>query len=395
MSHDRIVSGPVNRDNGTILPVRHACLAVATAVWTCGCNSLLGIEDLTLVDGGPADAPIDQPPAACFGSFVKACFPAAPTAPLMLMGPIDTSTDPRCIVVPQPMGPEICAMAGTQVIVAAMTTVSGARPLMLVASGNIQVSARLDVGSTIAGTGSTGPGANSALCDAPVNGVTSAVLTGGSGGAGGSFATAGGGGGAGNGTGAGAATAANPPQPSPTVLRGGCAGGNGGSSGAGGTGGDGGDGGGAVYLFAGGTIAIGDTLRASGAAGKHGTVSNGAGGAGGSGGMIVLEATTISVNGAVIANGGGGGEGSRGATGADGTDDRAFDQAPIGGSGGSSDGGNGGAGAFLTTAAVGGNSGGGGGGGGAGGGGGGGGLGLIRVKGTLAGTAFSPMPVPL
>lgn len=373
--------------------MRHGCLAVAT-VLACGCNSLLGIEDLQVVDGGRIDSSIDSANTACFGTFVKACFPAAPTAPLMLSGTIDTTSDTRCVAVPQTMGPEICAIAGTEVTIG-MTTVTGTRPLMIVATGTMMVTARLDAGSTIGTNANVGPGANSTLCGMRITGVTSTGLAGGSGGAGGSFATAGGGGGAGNGGGAGTATTANPAQSSPTVLRGGCAGGNGGSSAAGGTGGDGGAGGGAVYLVAGGTMTISGLVRASGAAGKHGGSPKAGAGAGGSGGMIVLEAPSIAVTGALIANGGGGGEGTLVNLGNDGQDDRSFDQAPTGGSGGSSDGGNGGDGAFLATAAKNGTNAGGGGGGGAGGGGGGGGLGLIRTKGSINGAMISPAATPL
>lgn len=375
--------------------VRHACLAVATAVLTCGCNSLLGIEDLQLVDGKTADSSIDSPPAACYGTFVKACFPAAPTAPLMLSGTIDTGTDSRCVVVKQAMGPDVCAIAGTDVTIGA-TTVTGTRPLMIVATGTLMVTARLDAGSTIGANPNVGPGANSSLCAATVNGNPSTGLAGGGGGAGGSFGSAGGGGGAGNGAGAGGTIAANAAQPSPSVLRGGCAGGKGGDSGQAGVGGAGGAGGGAIDLVAGGTMSISGLVRASGAAGIHGGSPKAGGGAGGSGGMIVLEAPTISVTGALIANGGGGAEGTLiTSIGRDGTDDRNWDQAPTGGSGGSSDAGNGGDGAFLTTIAENGTNAGGGGGGGAGAGGGGGGLGVIRTKGTFTGTMISPAQTPL
>lgn len=371
--------------------MRPAGLAVVTALVAGGCNAILGIDDLQLRDAGMDD--IDAPDTmTCLGSFVKACV-MTPTAPVTLSGTLDTGVDPRCVAIAQTNGPEICAIAGTQVMVTADTTVTGPRPLMLLATGSIIVGNRLDVGSKISGN-VVGPGANSMLCATPVDGGSSAT-GGGAGGAGGSFITIGGNGGAGNGAGAGPVSMANPVQAA-TVLRGGCAGGKGGNGAGGGAGGTGGAGGGAVYLVARDAIEINAMLRASGAAGLHGGSPKGGAGAGGSGGMIVLEATTIIVSGTgaqVQANGGGGGEGTLiTGIGQDGHDDRSWDMAPSGGSGGTNDGGNGGDGAFLALPAESANNGGGGGGGGAGGGGGGGGGGTVRYKGALTATAISPTP---
>jgi hypothetical protein len=373
--------------------VRQASIVVVTALLAGGCNSILGIDELSLRDaGGPPDQAADAQGAFCYGAFVKACFDQEPTAPVMLSGTLHTTTDPRCVTIPQTNGDPICAIAGTTITVTATTTVEGSRPLMLIATDTITVSNKLDVASAILGT-HLGPGANSSLCGPTVNG-SPGTLNGGAGGApGGSFATPGGGGGAGHSTagGAGAAAPANPAQAA-TVLRGGCPGGTGGSSALGGTGGAGGAGGGAVYLYAKQAIMIGAELRASGAAGRRGMMTSGGGGGGGSGGMVVLEAPAISVPGTINVNGGGGGEGARAGNGNDGRDDRDWDEAPTGGAGASSDGGDGGDGAFRTTAAEPGNNAGGGSGGGAAGGGGGGGAGALRYRGALSGQQLSTTP---
>jgi hypothetical protein len=379
--------------------VRYASHVAITALLASGCNSLLGIDDLHLVDAGSGDTvhpdvPVDQPPGAfCYGTYLSACFATEPTGAVTLSGTVDTATDSRCTVITQAGGPDVCAIAGQTISVTADTTVVGARPLMLVGTTSITVGAKLDVGSTRTRTGA---GGNSALCAPAVNGMTTVTLIGASGASGGSFLSMGGGGGAGNGTGAGMATTAQPAQTT-TVLRGGCPGGAGGNTPApaNGVGGAGGAGGGAVYLYAGQTITVTNKIKASGGAGAGGSTNGAAGGAGGSGGMVVLEAQTLTLTGAEInANGGGGGEGTRTSPGAPGQEDRDWDDTPDGGSGLSTEGGDGGDGAIAAMPAKPGMAGGGGGGGGAAGGGGGGGIGAIRTKGTVTGGSFSPARTP-
>lgn len=366
--------------------VRHVGLAVASAVVASGCNSLLGIDDLHLGDAGASDVPGDTG-AFCYGTFVRACFDEAPVLAIDLAGPVNTDNDPRCATVLQQAGPSICAIRGAGILVSALTTVTGQRPLMLISTGNIMVSSKLDASSKIAGN-QVGPGGNSALCAAPLNGLPTNDATGGGGGAaGGSFITMGGSGAAGDTPGA-PGISATPPQQA-LQLRGGCAGGMGGSGVGAGAGGVGGAGGGAIYLFAAQTITIANELRASGAAGRHGVPNNSGGGGGGSGGMIVLEALQVTVTGQVVANGGGGGEGARAATSNDGEDDRAWNNTPNGGTG-AADAGDGGNGAVEALLATDGKPGGGGGGGGAGGGGGGGGGGAVIINGALTGTQISP-----
>ncbi len=372
--------------------MRYLGLALASALAVTGCNAVLGIDDLSLRDGGMTTTDVDET-LQCYGGMVRACFAALPTAPLVLVDTIDTGTDTRCTVVTQVGGPDVCAIAGSMITMAGDTVVTGPRPLMLISTSTILVSKKLDASSSTP-TNRAGPGANSALCDAAVNGVAGNP-GGGSGGAGGSFLSTGGGGGRGDGVGAGTTTTANPPQQT-ALLRGGCPGGQGGNNlgGGGGIGGAGGNSGGAIYLVAQ-SIAITSELRASGGGGHRGLTNNAGGGGGGSGGMVVLEAATISVmapGGEIVAHGAGGGEASHDTLGADGRDDRDWMSAPLGGNS-QNDSGNGGTGAYGAMAATNGTAGGGGGGGGSGGGGGGGGHGAVRFRGQLGGAQISPPPV--
>ncbi|UJR85741.1 hypothetical protein [Sandaracinus amylolyticus] len=89
---------------------------------------------------------------------------------------------------------------------------------------------------------------------------------------------------------------------------------SGGSGGAAGGGsdapGEGGGGGGAVQIVADSiVIAAGGAIDCAGGGGRGGSLDDGAGG-GGAGGAILLEARTLDVHGALVANGGGGGAGA-------------------------------------------------------------------------------------
>src|SRR5262249_9994104 len=161
------------------------------------------------------------------------------TGPLMLNGALNTSADPRCQVMAQPMGAEVCVVAGTNVNVGALHAV-GTRPLVIIASGAITVTETLDASSS---GGTPGAGANDAACLA--SGAAGNSNNGAGGGAGGSFGGPGADGGNGAGTNGGAATSAT----TATFVRGGCRGANGGKGT--GTAGAGGAGGGAIYLIAG------------------------------------------------------------------------------------------------------------------------------------------------
>ena len=206
----------------------------------------------------PGSDTVSSDATDCFGTGLFHACPSLAGA-LTLNGALDTTADPRCQSVPQPMGSDVCVVAGTDVNINSVRAV-GARPLAIIASGTITINDILDVSSS---SGKPGAGANAASCTSADG---SASNGGAGGGAGGSFGGAGGDAGDGLGATGGAAAAAI----TPPAVRGGCPGGSGGK----GTGviGPGGDGGGAVYLIARGQIQI--------ASGAHITAS-GAGGAGG------------------------------------------------------------------------------------------------------------------
>jgi len=369
----------------------------------CGCRGILGIHDPVLQaddvgppsDGSGSDTPGDTLPPGCYGATGwLLCLDAPPTAAIDLTGTIDTGVSPLCLAaVPQSWldagQPDACVVAGATITSSAEVTVTGARPLVLVANSQLQLAstAILDIASHR--VGGLGPAANAAACITGGNGGNSA--NGGGGASGGSFTQPGGNGGDGAGAGGGGNLAT---VPVPDVLRGGCPGGRGGTGNAGSA--VGGPSGGAVYLVAGSSISITGFVNASGAGGTGGT-GRGGGGGGGAGGMIVLAAPLIDVLGIMLANGGGGAEGgSDAAAGGNGQDpDPTLPMFPAnGGAGGSSSAGDGGAGAAATVGAgngknaAGGNSSGGGGGGGS--------VGVIRVLSgqQLAGNRISPPPVP-
>lgn len=337
-----------------------------------GCNAILGIDDLSLRDGGAGRDAVLDGAAFCYGTLVPTCFPMAPTGGLTLTGPLDTTSDARCSPGP------ICAIGADNLVIDRLD-VTGKRPLALVAITTLTVAGQLDASST---QNRTGPASGSVACTVP-----SPAGGGGNpgGGAGASFGTVGGTGGKGA-TGGGAAGGIPGAIQQPTELRGGCPGAPGG--GAAGTFGTGGNGGGALALYAGTKIQIDQDIRVVGAGGRGGITAGGGGGGGGSGGMIVLEAPMIVALNDVYANGGGGGEGANGNDdGETGKESTAFDGVAAGGN--NSGGGNGGAGFAGTMAAGPGATAGGGAGGGGGGGG-----GVIWIKGTLTGTKISPAPIP-
>lgn len=360
-----------------------------------GCSSLLGIDDFRTTDAAVIDTPtlIDAPMAdaqLCFGTLTRVCLPSAPTGTVIIAGTLDTSSDPRCIVVQDPTAGFLCAIAGGNLSIEA-TSVIGSRPLVLVAAGSITLNDAIDAGSTRAGK--LGPAARTTPCATGQNAQGGGEAPGG---AGGSFGSAAGDGGAGaSNTNVGVANAIT----SVTFLRPGCAGGAGGNGG-GQSAGAAGPSGGAIALYAGSNIVVtaGGAVFASGGGGGAGAVqgTKGGGGGGGSGGLIVLDAPAIQIFGTLAANGGGGGggaDGNAGHVGADGTTVQ-YDTAATGGAPQSAtQGGRGGNGAAVAIAAQAGSappSGGNGGGGG-----GGGGTGVIWIKGSVASGGsgkLSPMP---
>ena len=335
------------------------------------------------VSGPGSDSQSAVDAAACFGTgLVHLCLETPPTSPLMISTRLllDTDSSPMCASVPN--GNKYCVIAGTTITLEARLRATGARPLVLIASDSIAVSALVDVGSHRGDDPEIGAGADPASCsDANARpGVAG-------GGAGGSFVTEGGAGGASGGAGGlpGAATTAI------VDLRGGCAG----QSGQGSGGGSGGHGGGAVYVIAGQRIDVIGAINAAGESGDGGVGPMSGGGGAGAGGMIGLDAPTIMGVGLILANGGGGGEGSDDdANGIRGSDPSGVDAA-TGGNSGADRGGDGGDGADAVTlardgqagAVVAGRAGGGGGGGGA--------AGVVKAPaGAMLGTQVSPSPAP-
>lgn len=354
--------------------------AAAIVIACGGCKALLGIDDGVVADAG-ADAPVDMQVDAsdCLGApGYELCMTAATGDVVLGDGAIDTTACSLGVVDTQHGW---CVIGGRTVRVTGKVTVSGSRPLVLVAARAVTV-ARTGVLDASSDSGRLGPGANDPLC--AVAGGGAASNEGGGGGAGGTLGTRGGAGG----FGASGTTARGMPAPvgmAEKGLRGGCAGGRGGTPND-----PAGSGGGAVYLAAGIQITVLGEVTVSGAGGGAGKAAKGGGSGGGSGGTIFLAAPELYLaEGRLWANGGGGGGGAdNGAGGMAGGVSIGPADMGSGGTGGSpltGAGGNGGISAFdgfpgtddMT---------------GAGGGGGGGGVGVIRVFGAImdAGGTLSP-----
>lgn len=338
----------------------YALLIVAT-----GCRQIAGLPDP--IDVGPGEN-------ACFTTLYETiCLAQPPNAPQPLFGVISTST-PLCAgnVVSGAVGE--CVIAGTTITITAgaVATLTGPRPIVLIATDAITIDGTLDASSH--GSNSQAAGANFAGCAMATSPGS------GGGGAGGSFASRGGDGGAPN------PSTAGTELGEPTSLHGGCSGRM-----AGGDSGSRGSGGGAVYLLSSVEIKVNATgvINASGSGGQGADGTNGGGGGGGSGGMIVLDAPSVTVAGNVFANGGGGGGGATTSQGQSGQNPMGADMGGMGGtgSGGAGSGGSGGCRSYGA------GKGGDGSAGTAGGGGGGGSVGVIKVKGqSMVSGIVSPAP---
>jgi hypothetical protein len=276
---------------------------------------------------GPDDAGTDSsadaalvdvaPGTVCYGppGAWQVCLAAAPTEPVGLPPTLDTDSSKLCLQA-QPARwtlaqPGACFIVGDTVTVGA-TSVTGARPLVLLAQTRIQVDILLDVASH---HNQPGPAAPSSAC---MGFGQNPSGSGGGGGAGGSFMTRGGNGGRGDGGQSQNGQSSDADGAAPTQLRGGCAGQVGSGSGLS----KAGAGGGAVYLVSGDQIVITGRINASGGGGAGDNHRNGGSG-GGTGGVIVLHGTTIATlaTTVVVANGGGGaGGGSQMLDGVDGGD---------------------------------------------------------------------------
>ncbi len=334
------------------------CEVLCSAAGGDGCPAGLtcGTSGLCSVGGhacpGDQDAGLDGP-EICFGTDIaRPCVPAVPPGSLMLSGVIHTDTDARCVRVDQPaQGPSLCVIAGEQIVVGGPVDAIGARPLVLVASKTITVSAMLDARS-IRGEVTTGAGASS--CPTP-SGLSEGGM--GAGGAGGSFQGSGGAGGKCNSV---PGTTPAAPVAFPDHVRGGCPGGGGGE-GTGSMLSKPGAGGGALYLIANDRIDVQSVISANGAGGfleppDFGARPGAGGGGGGSGGLIVLEAPVITLGGAarLLAVGGGGSGGggilmSKAGGDPDPTGSPFGSITAAGGAGGADNGGTGGDGSSMTS----------------------------------------------
>jgi hypothetical protein len=183
-------------------------------------------------------------------------------------------------------------------------TVTGTRPLIIVAEGHVLIAANINLSANkhLAGPGAQTTGAGAGGVGGEFLGMWDWQC---GGGGGGGYGTSGAMGGSSDWSNyppgaAGAAYGSSPADP----LVGGSRGG------AGGRGGGGGGGGGALQITSGVAISVGAaTISAAGGGGAGGGVGAVGGGGGGSGGEILLEAPSISIVGALAANGGGGGGG--------------------------------------------------------------------------------------
>ncbi|HEX3764759.1 MAG TPA: hypothetical protein VHW23_38955 [Kofleriaceae bacterium] len=301
-------------------------------------------------DGG-VDVGIDTPPPDaplfCYGTApISICFAAAPTGPQTYSGTIDTGSSPMCATNVVSGGTGLCVLAGSTITFGGRLRATGTKPLVLLATDSINVNATIDVGSHRGMTPDSGAGSDPAVCST----MAGTAPTVGGGGAGGSFVAPGGAGGVSalnNSTGGTPGTVVSLTN---LALRGGCPGQDGDGLGKG----TGGHAGGAVLMIAS-TIMIQGDILAGGEGGDAASMNSSGGGGGGAGGTIWLDAPTVTnpLNNLVIANGGAGGEGSgmtnTGQPGQDGT----TLGAATGGHGSSPNGGDGGDGSSTTAAGAG------------------------------------------
>lgn len=319
-----------------------AWLAFLAILPACGFKSSPNSPDDAGVDGDPPDAAVVE-----FGTFVKVrlAMSDVPTMPRSWNADINIDTDGEMCEPNNDQKAAYCVIAATDITLGmnATLTARGSKPIVLLATGTLELRGTIDVSSRR----DRAPGAGAR----PASACQDTAAAGHSGGFGGSFHGMGGNGGIPVNplleTGGVAAAAV----PFPIMLQGGCAGGSG--SKPAGVGGAGGTGGGAVAIVAR-TLRIGGKINASGSGGRGGpsdAVDSSGGGGGGSGGMIVVDASTIMPIAGTIwlyANGGGGGQGGTAGTGGksgagdDGKESLGPTAAAQPGSNGSRDGGTGG-----------------------------------------------------
>ncbi len=259
------------------------------------------------------------------------------------------------VVLGQDEGPELLVMTAVNVTIAggSEVLVRGSRPLVVLASGTMQIDGSILVtgDGSVSGAGGNLPGdcGEGRGSDGEVQ--VPGGAPGGSGGGGGGFGSSGG-------SGAPVVDSGGEPSPGGGVsgaatlvpLRGGCSGGKGGGNGSlEAEGGAGGGAGGAIQLVAN-RLNLAGIVSASGGGGGGVSSERSGGGGGGSGGAVLLQANRVSLfpEGILTANGGGGGEGAdqtNGNTTERGSDGSRNSDLPAAGGSGSSGGGRGGSGA--------------------------------------------------
>ena len=192
------------------------CSFVPVAATSGGDGSAM--HDARMIDSA-IDVPPDVPDPNCFaGGAFYLCLQTVPSGNQSL-GDVDTGMcndqGEQIAMIGQT---SVCVVAGSSVDVGD-SNVTGSRPLVVVATGDINQSGYLDA-SSATGRGD-GPAANDASCTMSTNDGSNSA-SGAGGGAGGSFGTAGAGGAGGNGA-IGGTPGAAATKPVDT-LRGGCKG---------------------------------------------------------------------------------------------------------------------------------------------------------------------------
>jgi hypothetical protein len=307
------------------------------ALAACGCRGILGIERPVGGIDAAVDAALDDVPGACatwhplgfdpcaLGGLMSALHVTAGQYTYDTTDRGGRLTDGSGRVVVE-SGVTATPFDGSPVAVLWVTRftvdagaairVVGRKPLLVVAWETIEVGGSLDAGSNTAPPVRFGAGANEGCGANTGHDGSDPPTTGGSGGGGGGGFQGGGGLGARGGSptatgGPGGAAAASP------LIRGGCPGGASGAAGPIATlpatpasRAQGGAGGGAIRLVSHDAIMVAGSISANGAGGAGAPLNSACGGGGGgAGGYAALEAPSVTISGAITANGGGGGGG--------------------------------------------------------------------------------------
>lgn len=318
----------------------------------------VGTTLTTCAGGTPTVATCDlgcAPGGARCGEMV----PSNVTATLLSAGTRDLSVDASgaafdtstcaavsvdSMVVAQSGGPELCVLVVHNVRIEGILSITGRRPLAIIASGDVEIDGVIDVSAQLARPGPGGgnggtPSARSGAGAAPGAGGEHVGTYADGGGGGGGYCGVGGDGGSGStvpfARGGVGGMRIDPRELSPLVGGSGGGVGPGGEPATGGRGnsGLGGGGGGAVQISSPVRIRIFGSIVAGGGGGIGGRNSDlytnwGAGGGGGSGGAVLLEAPEIEIGGRLVATGGAGASsGGSGFVGINGEDGLGLDPA--------------------------------------------------------------------